>query len=142
NTTATFDTTPKTMEEQEEWFDQHDEDFPILAAALDDQIVGWASISAWSDRCAYSDTAEGSTYVHAGHRGKGIGTQLARAIIDRAKKAGIHTILARVAEGNAGSLALLATLGFEEVGIMKEVGFKFGKRLDVHLLQIVFTKEP
>ena len=102
---------------------------------LDGKIVGWASLSQWSDRCAYADTAETSFYVEAGHRGRGIGRQLKQAIIEEAGQLRFHTILARVAEGSEASLHLNDSFGFVHAGTLKEVGCKFGKRLDVHILQ-------
>jgi L-amino acid N-acyltransferase len=80
HTTATFDTEPKTDAEQMAWFKAHGERHPSLVATVDGQVVGWASLSAWSDRCAYSDTAEVSTYVDADYRGRGIGNALGEAI--------------------------------------------------------------
>jgi len=62
-------------------------------------IVGWASLSPWSDRCAYSDTAEISVYVRSEHRGKGIGGELIQAIIGEGDKTGLHTIIARITNG-------------------------------------------
>lgn len=135
NTTATFDTEPKTAAEQLKWFEEHGERYPILVAILDGQIVGWASLSKWSDRCAYADTAETSFYVAAGHRGQGIGRQLKQAIVEEARRLRFHTLIARVAEGSDASLHLNDSFGFVQVGTLKEVGRKFGRRLDVHLLQ-------
>ena len=135
NTTATFDTEPKTADEQLKWFQEHDQRHPILVAVLDGKVVGWASLSKWSDRCAYADTAETSFYVEAGHRGQGIGRQLKHAIIEEARRLRFHTLIARVAEGSDASIHLNDSFGFVHVGTLKEVGRKFGKLLDVHLLQ-------
>ena len=135
NTTATFDTQPKTAAEQLKWFQEHDERHPILVAVLDGTVIGWASLSKWSDRCAYVDTAETSFYVEAGRRGQGIGRQLKHAIIEEARRLRFHTLIARVAEGSDASLHLNDSFGFVHVGTLKEVGHKFGKRLDVHLFQ-------
>jgi len=134
-TVATFDTRPKTVEEQKKWFIEHGPKNPILVTKQDGIVVGWASLSKWSDRCAYSDTAEISLYVQEEHRGKGFGAKLMDAIIQEGKKAGLHTIIARITEGNKQSVHLHKSVGFEHIGIMKEVGLKFGKRLDVYLMQ-------
>ncbi len=134
-TVATFDTKPKSSEEQKEWFEQHGERHPILVAEIDNKVVGWASLSAWSDRCAYSETAEISLYIEERHRGKRIGKKLTETILREGKAAGLHTIIARVTEGNEKSIHILKTYGFFHIGIMKEVGRKFGKLLDVYLLQ-------
>ena len=137
-TVATFDTQPKTVEEQKPWFISHDSKHPILVAEQDGDVVGWASLSRWSDRCAYSDTAEVSVYVKEEHRGKGIGKELMREILDQGRKAGSHTVVARIAESNEVSVRLHEAFGFEHVGTMREVGRKFGKLLDVHLMQKIY----
>jgi phosphinothricin acetyltransferase len=137
-TAATFDTEPKTVEDQKKWFDDHEAKNPILVAELNGVIVGWASLSKWSDRCAYSDTAEISLYIQEGHQGKGIGKYLIEAIVKEGEKTGLHTIIARITEGNESSLHLHRSVGFTHIGIMKEVGKKFDKRLDVHLMQKIY----
>jgi L-amino acid N-acyltransferase YncA len=138
HTTATFDTQPKTGVEQLASFEAHDERHPVLVAVLEGQVAGWVSLSRWSDRCAYADTAEVSAYVRAEHRGCRIGSRLMTAIVQEARRVGLHTLLARIVEGNEASLRLCLAAGFVLVGTMKEVGWKFGRRLDVHLLQKVF----
>jgi len=137
-TAATFDTEPKTYEDQKRWFDDHGSKNPIQVAERNGVIVGWASLSKWSDRCAYSDTAEISLYVREEYQGKGIGRRLIEAIIKEGKKTGLHTIIARITEGNESSLHLHRSVGFTDIGTMKEVGKKFGKRLDVHLMQKIY----
>ena len=134
-TTATFDTEPKSAAEQLRWFEEHGERYPVVVAVLDGNIVGWASLSRWSDRCAYADTAETTFYVAAGYRGRGIGRQLKQAIIEEAQRLRFHTLIARVAEGSDASLHLNESFGFVHIGTMREVGRKFGRLLDVHLLQ-------
>jgi phosphinothricin acetyltransferase len=134
-TTATFDAQPKNSADQMEWFQAHDERHPILVAVLDGKVVGWASLSKWSDRCAYADTAETSFYVKSEHRGRGVGRQLKAAIIEAARRSRFHSLIARVAEGSRESLHLNEEFGFVHVGTLKEVGRKFGRLLDVHILQ-------
>src|SRR3954454_2525457 len=75
-TTATFDTEPKTVEERTQWLQSHDERHPVFVALADGAIVGWASLTRWSDRAAYDDTAETSFYVRSTARGRGIGRKL------------------------------------------------------------------
>src|SRR4030043_720991 len=137
NTTATFDTSTKTAGEQKAWFDKHSEKYPVLVGLEDNKVVGWASMSAWSDRCAYADTAEVSLYVREGHMGKGVGRKLSGAILQAGREGGLHTAIARIAEGNAVSIRLAESLGFKHIGVMREVGRKFGKLLDVYLMQII-----
>ena len=142
-TDATFDTEPKTREEQEPWFAHHGPKHPILVAEMDTVVVGWASLSKWSDRCAYADTAEISLYVKDGFRDMGIGKRLLEAIIEEGEKVGLHTVIARIAQGNGASVHLHELVGFEHIGVMREVGRKFGRLLDVFLMQKVYApKEP
>lgn len=140
NTVATFDIKPKSLGEQEDWFRQHGPKYPILVAEQDSVIVGWASLSKWSDRSAYSDTAECSLYIDEGYRGKGIGGKLSKAIIQSGRESGLHTLIARVVEGNEESMHLCEIAGFKHIGTMKQVGRKFGKTLDVHLMQLIFDE--
>jgi phosphinothricin acetyltransferase len=137
-TVATFDTEPRTDAEQKSWFDHHDPRHPILVAEEDNLIVGWASLSLWADRCAYSDTAESSLYVREEHQGKGIGRKLSEAIIEAGRKAGLHTLIVRITAGNEASLRLSESVGYRHIGVMRECGRKFGQRLDVHLMQYIY----
>lgn len=141
-TTATFDTEPKSVEDRTKWFETHGERHPVLVATVDGCVVGWSSISKWSDRCAYDDTAETSFYVAAEHRGQGIGRQLKHATIAAARRLGYHSLIARVAEGSDASLHLNRQAGFALVGTLRQVGMKFGRRLDVHILQLMLEARP
>ena len=134
-TTATFDTEPKSIENRREWLDAHDERHPVLVAELDGDVVGWASISEWSERPAYRDTAESSMYVASEFRGQGIGRRLKEATLSEAIRFGFHTLIACAAEGSDASLYLNRSFGFVHVGTLREVGRKFGKLLDVEIYQ-------
>jgi L-amino acid N-acyltransferase len=138
NSTATFDTEMKSVEEQRLWFNEHGDKYPILVAEENDIVVGWASLSRWSGRCAYEDTAEISIYIKDDFRGKGIGTKLIQKVLDEGRNGGLHTVLARIAEGSDVSIRLHKKAGFEYIGVMKEVGKKFDKLLDVHMMQLIF----
>lgn len=134
-TTATFDTEVKSDADRQKWFASHGPRYPILVAEWDGQVVGFSCLTEWSDRCAYSDSAETSFYVKSEYRGKGIGRQLKQAIIDEGRRLKFHTLIARVVEGNAESKHLNEATGFVRVGTMREVGRKFGRLLDVHIYQ-------
>ena len=136
-TVATFDTEVKTVADRELWLRSHGERHPILVAVVEGRVVGWASLTEWSDRCAYSDTAEVSFYVKSVFRGQGLGRKLLEAIIDDGRRAKLHTLLGRTSEGSDESLHLSYAAGFVLVGTMKEVGRKFGRLLDVHLVQLM-----
>jgi len=136
-TTATFDTEPKTLEDRRRWFESHGHRHPILVAELAGKVVGWVCLTKWSDRPAYDETAETSFYVKQEHRRKGIGRKLKQAIIEAARGLGFHSLIARVAEGSEESLHLNEAFGFQRVGTLREVGRKFGRLLDVHILQLI-----
>ena len=137
-TTATFDTEPKTTAAQRKWFKAHGPKNPILVAVEGGKIIGWASLSAYSDRCAYSGTAELSVYVKEKFRNRGIGRRLMQAVLEEGKKAGLHTIISRIAGGNDISVHLHRQFDFADIGTMKEVGNKFGQLLDVSLMQKMY----
>ena len=137
-TNATFDNQPKTIEEQKTWFKNHGPKNPILVAEQDNIVVGWAALSEYSDRCAYSNTAEISLYVFKKYQKKGIGKKLLEAIIKEGEKTNLHAIIARITEGNEASIRLHESAGFFHIGVMKEVGFKFGKLLDVYIMEKLY----
>jgi L-amino acid N-acyltransferase len=138
NTDATFDNETKTAAEQEIWFKRHDAKHPVLVAVHDSEVVGWASLSEWSSRCAYAGTAELSVYIGAEHRNRGIGKRLMEETLSAGRQCGLHTVLSRVTEGNASSIHLHLLAGFENVGTMREVGFKFNRLLDVRIMQKIY----
>jgi len=139
-TNATFDTEIKTKKDMKMWFESHSPKNPILVAVNVGVIVGWASLSQWSDRCAYSDTAEISVYIKEKYQNKGFGKQLIKEIVQAGKKAGLHVLVARITEGNEQSIHLHELEGFFCIGVMKEVGFKFNRRLDVLLMQKIYSE--
>ncbi len=137
-TNATFDTKTKTLTDQKKWFKEHGTKNPILVAEHDNKIVGWVALSKYNTKCAYSDTAELSLYVKPEYQRKGIGKKLMGRIIEEGKRVGLHAIIARITDGNKVSIHLHEMFGFKHVGILEEVGFKFGKRLDVYIMEKVF----
>lgn len=140
NTVATFDTEIKTVEDRLQWFKKHDEKHPVLIAEKEGEQLGWSSLTMWSDRCAYDGTAEVSVYVHKDHRGKGVGKKLLELLIAEGQSAGLHYLLSRISQGNEASIYIHELLGFSHIGVMHEVGFKFGKYIDVHMMEKVFKK--
>ncbi len=134
-TTSIFEIEPKSVDERAQWLRSHDDRHPVLVAVADGRVVGWASLSVWSARQAYSDTAETSFYVDSAYRDRGIGRRLKDEIIAEARRLRFHTLIALVTEGNLQSIHLNESASFFRVGTLKEVGRKFGKLLDVHVMQ-------
>jgi phosphinothricin acetyltransferase len=135
HSTCTYQEEPSSAAERAAWFAGHGPNHPITVAERDGEVVGWGSLSKFHPRSAYGRTVENSVYVrHDCHR-QGVGAVLLRDLLERAKSAGHHTILALIDTEQRGSLALHEKLGFVEVGRLREVGFKFGRWLDVVYLQ-------
>jgi phosphinothricin acetyltransferase len=135
--TATYDTQQRSEAEQRTWFAHHGGPHPVLVAEQGTTICGWASLSPWSERAAYSRSAEVSEYVAVEWRRRGIGRQLLKALIDAARDHGHHALLARISADNAASIAMHAELGFFVAGTLKEVGIKFGRMLDVCIMELL-----
>ncbi|WP_027416241.1 GNAT family N-acetyltransferase [Aneurinibacillus terranovensis] len=138
NTTVTFETEPRTLRQQEDWFLNRSFRHPVIVGDVDDEIVGWAALNCFSPLLPYQYTAEISVYVDTKWQGKGIGKKLTQSILSLGQENNLHTIIARITGGNEASLHLHRSLGFKEVGVMKEVGIKFGQLLDVHYLQKIY----
>lgn len=135
--TSTFETTPRSPAERLDWLHTHaPHRYPATVATQGSRVVGWASLSPWSPRPAYARTAENSVYVHKDYRRHGVGRLLLLDIIERARPLGIKVIVGRLVEGNDGSIKLHEMLGFKTIGVMKGVGEKFGRVLDVRLMDL------
>jgi len=136
--TCTFDTEPKTESERLAWLrDDGGGRYPILVAEEAGRIVGWARLYQWSPRPAYARAAENSVYVDEALRRSGVGRRLMEEVLRRGHEAGVRTVIARVVEGNPGSRALHESLGFVTIGVMHGVGEKFGRVLDVRMMERV-----
>jgi L-amino acid N-acyltransferase YncA len=137
--TATFDLVPRSLDDQREWLAARSGAFSAIVAGDGAAVVGFASLSPYKERAAYRTTVEDSIYVHRDHAGRGIGTLLLSRLVDVARDSGFHTVIARIEAGGTASLALHARCGFELVGIERQVGRKFGRWLDVAVMQIVLA---
>jgi L-amino acid N-acyltransferase len=137
-TVATFDTETKTIEDRRAWLEHHGMKYPVIVAVEGGVVKGWASLTPWSDRLAYAGTVEDSVYVKEECRCHGIGKTLLDALMEEGQKAGFHTVIARIAETNDVSIRLHEKAGFKIIGVMVEVGVKFGNLLDVNIMQKIY----
>jgi L-amino acid N-acyltransferase YncA len=135
--TVTFDLVPRTIEAQRAWIAAHAGAHPAVVAADDGTgaVAGFGSLSAYRDRPAYSTTVEDSVYVHHDWRGQGIGRLLLAELVRLATVHGFHSVMARIVGGHEASIRLHESCGFALVGVEREVGRKFGRWLDVALMQ-------
>jgi phosphinothricin acetyltransferase len=138
NSTCTYQTEPETEEARRAWFEQHSPDtHPVTVATIENEVVGWGALSQFRPRAAYGHTVEASVYLrHDVHR-RGIGKALLLDLIARAKAAGHHTLIGGASADQVASLALQESLGFQRVANLQEVGFKFGRWLDVVYSQLM-----
>jgi phosphinothricin acetyltransferase len=138
NTTAVYDYSPRSLESMSEWFvAKRRGNFPVLGAITDGGVlVGFASYGTFRPWPAYKYTVENSLYIASEFRGKGVGKQLLGALIDRALKQDYHAMVGGIDSSNFASIGLHEKFGFKQVATLKEVGFKFGRWLDLCLYQL------
>jgi len=136
-TTATLDLVPRTPAEQQAWMEAHSGVYPALVAEDEDagSVVGFASLSAYRPRPGYATAVEDSVYVEEGRRREGIGRALLEATVDAARSHGFHSVIGRVVTEQEPSIRLHQACGFDIVGVERQIGRKFGRWLDVALLQ-------
>lgn len=121
------------------WAAQQAADHPVLVAVADDRVVGYATWSAFRSAGGrfpgYDTTVEHTIHVAADQHGRGVGRTLLGALVDEARRRGVHVLVGAIDSGNTGSLAFHAALGFTEVGRMPEVGRKHDRWLELVLVQ-------
>ena len=143
--TVTFDLVPRTLADQEHWLREHAGAHPAVVAVCTDtgEVVGFGSLSPYRSRPAYATTVEDSVYVHRDHHRLGIGRLLLAELLRLGTLHGFHAVMGRIVDGHQASIALHRSCGFELVGVEKEVGRKFGRWLDVVLMQrLLSEKQP
>lgn len=133
--TVTFDLVPRTSAEQHAWLAEHAGAHPAVVAVDGERVVGFGSLSSYRSRPAYSTTVEDSVYVHEDARRQGVGEAVLTELVRLAEVHGFHAVMARVVGGHEASIALHKACGFDLVGVEREVGRKFGRWLDVVLMQ-------
>jgi L-amino acid N-acyltransferase len=140
--TVTFDLVPRSLDEQRRWIGARSGAHAVVIAEdaeRDGEIVGFGSLSPWRDRPAYSTSVEDSVYVRRDHQGRGVGKTLLTELVRVGRAHGFHAVFARIVGGHESSVALHRSLGFEVVGTEREVGRKFGKWLDVVVMELLLT---
>jgi L-amino acid N-acyltransferase YncA len=134
--TATFDLTPRSVQEQRTWLIERSGAHVVTVGQVDNEVVGFGALSSYRTRPAYNTTVEDSLYVSPSRHGEGIGLVLLQDLVSRATGHGFHTMVARISHESVGSVGLHAKVGFAEVGHERQVGRKFGRWLDVVVMQL------
>jgi L-amino acid N-acyltransferase len=140
--TVTFDLVPRTIDEQVAWLDQHSGGHPAVVAELGDVITGFGSLTAHRSRPAYTTSVESSVYVHTDHRRTGTGRAIVDELLRLAASHGFHAVFARIVGGHTASIELHRVCGFEVIGVEREVGRKFGRWLDVVVMEHLVGRGP
>jgi phosphinothricin acetyltransferase len=137
HTTSVYSEHPHTLEMRLAWYrDRMSNGFPVFVADGDASVVGFSSFGHFRVWPCYRYTVENSVYVHPDHRGRGISKLLMQPLIGRAREIGMHAMIAGIDADNEVSFRLHQSFGFVEVAHFREVGFKFGRWLDLKFMEL------
>jgi len=136
NETSTMDLVPRTLETQREWIAARSGAFcAVVAVDSSETVLGFGALSEYKDRSGYRSTVENSVYVCRDVPRRGIGKQILLHLLETATVSGFHSVIARIEAQSLASRGLHSSCGFELVGIEKQVARKFGKWLDIAVMQ-------
>ncbi len=142
NTTALYDYEPRSVEVMQAWFAVKEEKKLPVIGVLDDDgtLMGFGSYGPFRPHAAYQFSIEHSIYVDTRFRGRGLGRRILQRLIEKAREQRYHMMIGVIDAENATSIALHEKMGFAHCGHIKEAGFKFGRWLDLELMQLILTK--
>jgi phosphinothricin acetyltransferase len=134
--TAIYSEQPVSAEERLRWWqERRAQGYPVLVAEEQEAILGFATFGDFRSWPGYRFTVEGTIHIREGCRSQGLGGQLLEPLLERARALGKHTLIAGADSENVASLRFLEKNGFTRVGYLHQVGYKFGRFLDLVLLQ-------
>ncbi len=134
--TAIYSYVPVTLEDRAQWWRaRREQGYPVLVAVDDSGVVGFSTFGDFRAWPGYRFTVEHSVHVRTDRRGQGVGKELVQALFPRAATLGKHVMIAGVDAANAASIRFHERLGFERAGLLREVGHKFDRWLDLVFLQ-------
>ncbi|NBF10582.1 GNAT family N-acetyltransferase [Pseudomonas sp. Fl4BN1] len=141
NTTAIWNEQPVDLGNRQAWFSARQaQGYPILVIVNpEEQVLGYASFGDWRPFDGFRHTVEHSVYVRSDQRGNGLGPQLMTVLLERARSADKHVMVAAIESGNSASIRLHERLGFISTGQMPQVGTKFGRWLDLTFMQLILN---
>lgn len=139
SSTALYDYQPRPLASMETWFAAKDKgNFPVVGFEdASGALVAMGSFGTFRAWPAYKYSVEHSVYVHKDHRGQGLGSKVMQALIAAARERQVHAMVGGIDAENTASIALHVGLGFRHVGTLPQVGFKFGRWLDLAFYQLL-----
>lgn len=138
NSTAAYVFAPHTLEMRQGWFDDLTEaGWPVIVSEENGTVTGFGNIGTFRSKPGYRYTGEHTLHVHADHRGKGIGRALLHALIEEAHRLQLRTLVGAIDSENTISLRLHAECGFIETARMPQVAWKFGRWLELVMMQLM-----
>ena len=136
NETCIYDIEERSLETQLAWFEnQLNHNYPVIVAKQNHSVLGYASYGQYRPKVGYKFSMEHSIYIHPEHQNQGIGKELLQELIQIASSNNVHVLIGGIDANNLGSIAFHEKFGFEVVGRMNEVGYKFDKWLDLIWMQ-------
>ena len=141
--TATWDTEPRSWEDQLQWWEAHATPYcAIVAVEPDGTVVGWGSLSRFHPRAGYRFTVEDTVYVRPDRQRRGIGKAILMTLVARGQANGFRAMLGKISGDNQASVELHRACGFFEAGRERELGYKFERWLDVVTMQLLLEPRP
>lgn len=142
NSTAIWNDHVVDLDNRRAWLaERHEQNYPVLVAIDHEQrVAGYASFGPWRPHDGFRHTVEHSVYVSADHRGSGIGRSLMQALIERARQLDKHVMIAAIESENRASIHMHQQLGFVHAAQMRQVGCKFGRWLDLTVMQLTLNR--
>ncbi len=138
HSTALYEYEKRTITQQEEWFNEKQKsNNPVLVVKTGEKVLGFGTFGSFRPRPAYQYTIEHSVYVHHAYQGQGIGNLLLEELIKQGKSQGYHSMMAVIDSSNDLSIMFHEKFGFQKVGELKEVGYKFDSWLDLTMMQLL-----
>lgn len=135
HTTAIWNEVLSDLDGRRAWFEERTgRGFPVLVAELDGRVAGYATYGPFRPHDGYRHSVEHSIYVEAGLRGRGLGAAMLEALVARATAAGLHVMIGGIAADNEPSIRLHEKAGFEKAAVLREVGRKFDRWLDLQFM--------
>lgn len=137
---ATLEIDQKDITYMNNWFQQHQDRYVVIAAEYNNVLIGWASLNPYSQRCAYDGVADLSIYIDRDFRGKGIGKMLLIHLEKIAKEKNFYKIVLFTFPFNQNGQALYHKLGYRDVGVFENQGILDGEYVDVKIMEKLLYK--